>query len=138
MHRRFVRVSEVALHGILHDARRRADASVVEIDERAINGERLLNLAPVIFIGRDLFRRRVVQVARGGKDSLYASFAKGSHCAHSSRARNSSQESSPCKHYCCCSPAQDLLDSITNENFHRNRSFSAGRTSSRLDASRLS
>src|SRR5262249_53797998 len=43
---RVVRKFQVAPHRVLHDARARADASVVQIDQRAVYGERMLNLKP--------------------------------------------------------------------------------------------
>jgi hypothetical protein len=44
---RFVRQVEVALHRLLHDAWRRADAAVVQVDVAAVDGEGLLDLVPV-------------------------------------------------------------------------------------------
>ena len=55
--RRLVRDVEIALQRLVNDARARAAAAVVEIDDRAIEREGLLDLAPVGFIRRDARRR---------------------------------------------------------------------------------
>jgi hypothetical protein len=54
--RRLVRDVEVALHRLVHCARTGADTTVVQVDQRAVEGERLLDLPPEILVGRHVFR----------------------------------------------------------------------------------
>ena len=54
--RRFVRVFEVPPHGVLHEARRGADAAVVQIHECAVDGEGARDFAPEGLVG-SRFRR---------------------------------------------------------------------------------
>src|SRR5206468_512397 len=67
-----VLVIEVALERVLHDARRRAVVTVVQVDQRAIGRVRLLDLTPIGFVGGDLFRRTIGDGRRGGRDLLEA------------------------------------------------------------------
>ena len=53
VHGRLVRDVEVALERLVHDARARTAAAVVQIDDRPVEGEGLLDLAPVALVGRD-------------------------------------------------------------------------------------
>ena len=55
VHGRLVRDVEVALQRLVHDARARTAAAVVEVDDGAVERERLLDLAPVVLVGRDRF-----------------------------------------------------------------------------------
>src|SRR5262245_40711234 len=55
---RVVREFQIASHRLLHYARARTDAAVVEIDQRAVYGEGMLNLEPEE-IGRASCRERV-------------------------------------------------------------------------------
>ena len=50
---RLVREIEIALEGLVDDARARAAAAVVEIDDGAIEGERRLDFPPVVLVGGD-------------------------------------------------------------------------------------
>jgi hypothetical protein len=50
---RLVRHVQISFEGLVDDARARAAASVVEIDDGAIERERLLDLAPVVLVRRD-------------------------------------------------------------------------------------
>ena len=50
---RLVREIEIALEGLVDDARARAAAAVVQIDDGAVERERLLDLAPVVLVRRD-------------------------------------------------------------------------------------
>src|SRR5215468_7286286 len=51
---RVVRKFQIAPHRVLHDARAGAYAAVVEIDQRAVNRKRMLNLEPEVFIAGHL------------------------------------------------------------------------------------
>src|SRR3989441_13061267 len=50
VHGRGVRILEVAPHRFLHDPGRRAHAPVVEVDERAVERERLLDPEPEVLV----------------------------------------------------------------------------------------
>ena len=63
VHGRLVREVEVALERLVHDARARAAAAVVQVDDRAVERERLLDLAPVGLVCRKL--RRLASAAEG-------------------------------------------------------------------------
>ena len=62
--RRRVGVVEVAPHRLLHHARARAHAAVVQVDERAVEGERLLDLEPEVFVAGDVGERATGHAAR--------------------------------------------------------------------------
>ena len=47
---RVVRKFQIAPHRVLHDARAGTDAAVIEIDQRTVNSERMLNLEPEVFV----------------------------------------------------------------------------------------
>jgi len=57
VNRRLIRDIQIPLQRLVNDARARATAAVVEIDDRPIEREGLLDLAPVGFIRRDAGRR---------------------------------------------------------------------------------
>ena len=57
--RRLVREVEVALERLVDDARARAAAAVVEIDDGAVEREGLLDLAPVVLVVGQVGRRSV-------------------------------------------------------------------------------
>ena len=52
--RRLVRAVEIALQRLVHDARARAGVAVVQVDDGAIERERLLDVAPVALVGGDV------------------------------------------------------------------------------------
>ncbi len=54
---RLVGVVEVALHRLLHPARRRAYAPVVQVDQAAVDREGPGNAGPEVFVARNLARR---------------------------------------------------------------------------------
>ena len=66
VHGRLVRDVEIALQRLVDDARARAAAAVVEIDDRAVERERLLDLAPVGLVGGDA-RGRLRRDAPAGR-----------------------------------------------------------------------
>ena len=66
VHGRLVRDVEVALERLVHDARARTAAAVVQVDDRAVEREGLLDLAPVGLVGGDA-RRRLRRDAPAGR-----------------------------------------------------------------------
>jgi hypothetical protein len=64
IHGRLVGQIEVALQGVVNHARARAAAAVVQIDDRAVQRERLLDLAPVVLVARHACRRIVLHRSR--------------------------------------------------------------------------
>ncbi len=75
--RGLVRQLEVPPHRFLDDAWRGRDAAVVEVDESAVDGERLLDLAPEVFVGRDVRGRPPGGGAPRGLDRLQSTGAEG-------------------------------------------------------------
>ena len=69
MNGRLVRHVEVSLQRLVHDARARTGVAIVEIDDRAVERERLLNVAPVGLVGRDFGRRAVGDGRRRRRDA---------------------------------------------------------------------
>ena len=69
---RLVRKVEIAFERLVHDARARAAVAVIEVDERAIQRERLLNLAPVELILCHVIRRSAGDLRGCGEDLLDA------------------------------------------------------------------
>ena len=59
----------------LNDARRRTNTAIVQVDERAVNGEGLLNLAPEVLVFGDGLGR-IGHAARRGQDAADAAFAE--------------------------------------------------------------
>jgi hypothetical protein len=62
--RRLVRVIEVALVGLVHHGRARAAVAVVQVDQRPIERERVLDVAPIAFVGSHIVGRAVAERAR--------------------------------------------------------------------------
>src|SRR5690606_26362861 len=60
-----IRDVEIALERLVHDAGARADAAVVQVDDGAIEGERLLDLAPVVLVVREILGRRPLDESSG-------------------------------------------------------------------------
>src|SRR5207247_307152 len=57
---------QIALQRLVDDARAGAGIAVVEVDERAVERERLLDFAPIAFVGGNLERRPVRNCGCGG------------------------------------------------------------------------
>src|SRR5262249_44893527 len=85
---RLVRLVEIPLERLVDDARAGAAAAVVQIDDRAIERERLLDVAPVGFVGREIARRRARGAPRGVCDLREALVGEGER----ERARGSRSE----------------------------------------------
>ena len=66
VHRRLVREIEVALERFVDDARAGAAVAVVQVDDRAVEREGLLDLAPVVFVFGHVGRGAAGR-ARGGR-----------------------------------------------------------------------
>jgi hypothetical protein len=66
---RLVREIEIPLEGLVHDARARTAASIVEIDDGAVQGEGLLDLPPVVLVGRHAIRVVILDSSTGGQDA---------------------------------------------------------------------
>src|SRR2546422_211618 len=62
--RRRIGIVEIAPHRFLHDARAGAHAAVVQVDDRAVERECLLDLAPEILVLRDVGGRAAVHAPR--------------------------------------------------------------------------
>jgi hypothetical protein len=56
----------------VHDGRRRTLVTVVQVDHCSIQSEGELNLAPIRFIGGDLFRSTLSDRSRRRRDFLYS------------------------------------------------------------------
>src|SRR2546427_6676346 len=69
-HGRGVRVLEVAPHRLVHDPRRWADAPVVEIDQRAVERERLLDPEPEVLVSSDVRGQAAVHPSRQAEQAL--------------------------------------------------------------------
>src|ERR1039458_3892687 len=65
-----VGVLQVAAHGVLHGARRRAAIAVVEVDDIAVDAEGGADLAPEILVGGNLFRSADSGGAGGGAHAV--------------------------------------------------------------------
>src|SRR5262249_49204434 len=79
------------------DARAGTAAAVVEIDDRAIEGEGLLNLAPVSFVGRDVGRRPPLDRPGGRCDADEAVVGERRECSAPGDA-GGSKERAACDH----------------------------------------
>ena len=77
IHRRLVRVVEIALVRLVHDRRARAAVAVVQVDQRAVQRERVLDVTPVAFVGGHVVRRAVAERARRLRHQLDAVVAEG-------------------------------------------------------------
>ena len=65
-----IRIIEIPLVGLVHHGRARAAVAVVEIDQRSIERERVLDVAPVAFVGGHVIRRAVAEGAGGLRHQL--------------------------------------------------------------------
>ena len=72
VHGRLVGDVEIALEGLVDDARAGAAAAVVQVDDRAIERESLLDVAPVGFIARDIRRRQARRARARRRDAREA------------------------------------------------------------------
>ena len=97
VHRRQILHVEIALHRVEHDGRLRAVMPGVEIDHRAIDGERLLNLAPVDLVARRVGRRLGGDGRRRLDDGLEPGRAPPRERGRADDA-GSPQKRSPCPH----------------------------------------
>src|SRR5437762_2003220 len=70
MDRRLVRDVEIALQCFVDDARAGARVAVVQVDDRAVEREGLLNLAPVALVGRNLGGRAIGRRLVRGHNTL--------------------------------------------------------------------
>src|SRR5207253_65570 len=70
VHGRGVRVLEVAPHRLLYDPRRWAHAPVVEIDQRAVERERLLDPEPEVLVSSDVRGQAPVHSVRQAAEAV--------------------------------------------------------------------
>ena len=68
--RRLIREVEVAAHRLHDDARRGGHAAVVEVDDRAVDGVRLLDLAPEGLVTGDVLRRGALRLPTRREDGF--------------------------------------------------------------------
>ena len=97
VHGRLVRDVEVPLERLVHDARARAAAAVVQIDDGAIEREGLLDLAPVGLVCRKLRRLASAAEGSGGAQARVGLIREGRQRGGSGAAGRA-QESPSCDH----------------------------------------
>jgi hypothetical protein len=82
----------------VHDPRAGTAAAIVEIDDGAIEGERLLDFSPVVLVGRNRDRRVILDCRTGGEDARVAVVAKRRRQSGGSGRAGRPQELSPGPH----------------------------------------
>ena len=101
VHGRLVREVEIALERLVHDARARAAAAVVQVDDGAIEREGLLDLAPVGLVCRKLRRLASAAEGSGGGQARMGLIREGRERGGSG-ATGRAQESASCDHARSC------------------------------------